>query len=107
MRPRRRIPTGGLTAGAAGQCDPALAAAVRRLRLQRGVTQEHLAFEAHVTVSVLSRVKRGVANPHWTTIRRITAALGVSLTELATAIEGEAPGAITDRSVCLQLFACT
>jgi transcriptional regulator with XRE-family HTH domain len=78
-------------AAAASQRDQALAATVRRLRIERGVTQEHLAFEADLTTSSLARVERGEADPHWTTLLRILAALGSSLTELAAAIEDEAP----------------
>jgi len=102
----RGMPANG-HAGAVVQRDPALAAAVRRLRVEHGVTQERLALDAEVTIATLSRVERGVTDPHWTTLRRILATLGVSLTDLATAIEDEAPRTSTDRSVCPQLFAHT
>jgi transcriptional regulator with XRE-family HTH domain len=73
------------------QRDQALAAAVRRLRMESGVTQERLALDAEVTIATLSRVERGVTDPHWTILRRILTALGVNLTELAAAIEDETP----------------
>jgi transcriptional regulator with XRE-family HTH domain len=79
------------TAGTAPHCDQTLAAALRRLRAERGVTQERLALEAGVTIATLSRVERGVADPHWRTIRRILATLGISLTELAKVIESKTP----------------
>jgi transcriptional regulator with XRE-family HTH domain len=53
------------------------------------MTQEDLAYDADVTISALSRVERGLSNPTWRTIRRLATALGVSLTELATAIQNE------------------
>jgi transcriptional regulator with XRE-family HTH domain len=64
------------------QPDPALATRLKRLREQRAVTQEQLAFDAGITVSALSRIERGLNSPGWTTVRRIIDALGVSLGEL-------------------------
>ncbi len=64
------------------QPDPALAALLKRLREDRGITQEQLAFDAGITVSALSRIERGLNSPGWTTVRRIADALGVSLGEL-------------------------
>ncbi len=85
---------------AGAKYDPVLAAALRTLRVQRGLTQERLALEANVTTSALSRVERGLANPTWRTLQRITAALGVSLTELATAIENETPQENATQLLC-------
>jgi transcriptional regulator with XRE-family HTH domain len=62
--------------------DQALAGALRRLRRASGNTQEHVAYEAGITVAALARIERGEANPRWTTVRRIAKALGVSLSEL-------------------------
>jgi transcriptional regulator with XRE-family HTH domain len=64
------------------QPDPALATRLKRLREQRAVTQEQLAFDAGITVSALSRIERGLNSPGWITVRRIVDALGVSLAEL-------------------------
>lgn len=64
------------------QPDPALATRLKRLREERAVTQEQLAFDAGITVSALSRIERGLNSPGWTTVRRIIDALGVSLGEL-------------------------
>ena len=61
---------------------------MKRLREEREITQEQLAFEAGITVSALSRIERGLNNPRWTTVRRIARALNVCLVELARAIEG-------------------
>ncbi|HLM85920.1 MAG TPA: helix-turn-helix transcriptional regulator [Solirubrobacteraceae bacterium] len=69
------------------QPDLALAALLKRLREERAITQEHLAFEAGITVSALSRIERGLNSPGWTTVTRIINALGVSLVELATDLE--------------------
>jgi transcriptional regulator with XRE-family HTH domain len=61
---------------------------VRRLRHERGITQEALAFKANVTIATLSRVERCVTTPAWTTAQAIAGALGITLQDLARAVEG-------------------
>ena len=65
----------------------ALAEAIRALRLERELTQEELALNAGLTTANISRIERAKANPSWTTVERIAAALDVSLRELAEAVE--------------------
>jgi transcriptional regulator with XRE-family HTH domain len=67
--------------------DPALAAAVQRLRQRSGQTQEDVAYRADLTTSAFARIERGKANPTWTTTRSIATALGVSLQELGRVVE--------------------
>jgi transcriptional regulator with XRE-family HTH domain len=67
--------------------NPALAALLKRLREDREITQEQLAFAADITVSALSRIERGLNNPGWTTVARIVEALGLTLVEFATYVE--------------------
>jgi transcriptional regulator with XRE-family HTH domain len=69
--------------------DLQLAAAIRRLRLERGLTVESLAHDVGVTTGSLSRIELGRSAPAWATVRKIADALGVSLCELAAAIEAE------------------
>jgi XRE family transcriptional regulator, regulator of sulfur utilization len=69
------------------KADPALAATLRRLRTQRGETQEDLAHSAGITVAAFARIERGDANPTWTTVIRIAAALEITLTALGEAVE--------------------
>ncbi len=69
------------------QADGALAATVRRLRTERGETQEDLAHRAGLTVAAFARIERGHANPTWTTVTRIARALDISLAELGEAVE--------------------
>jgi transcriptional regulator with XRE-family HTH domain len=38
-------------------------------------------------VSAYARIERGEANPTWTTVTQIAQALGVTLSELGTAVE--------------------
>jgi transcriptional regulator with XRE-family HTH domain len=76
-----------LIVSAPRQPDAALAATVRRMRIERGDTQEDLAHRAGLTVAAFARIERGHANPTWTTVRRIAAALEISLSVLAEAVE--------------------
>ena len=69
--------------------DQALAAVLKRLREQRNVTQESLAYNAGISVGTLARIEGTKTAPSWDTVRRIIAALNVSLSELAKAIEAE------------------
>jgi transcriptional regulator with XRE-family HTH domain len=67
--------------------DPALAAVLRRLRVERGATQEALAYRSGITTGTLARIELGQASPAWATVREIATALDVSLIELAEAVE--------------------
>ncbi len=69
--------------------EPPLAAAVRRLRHEKGVTQEALAFDANVTIATLSRIERGVTSPAWHTLKQIAGALEITPVELVAAAEKE------------------
>jgi transcriptional regulator with XRE-family HTH domain len=69
---------------------------VRKLRVQKGVSQEHLAASACLHRTYISLVERGLRNPSLTVIRQLAAALGVSTAGLVgdfeTAVEAEAAG---------------
>jgi transcriptional regulator with XRE-family HTH domain len=58
----------------------ALAELLKRLREDRGISQEQLAF-------ALSRIERGLNNPGWMTVKRLAAALDVTLVRLAGEVE--------------------
>ncbi len=62
---------------------PALGLAIRQLRIKRGATQVSLAREADLTSQTLSFIERGGTNPTWHTVKNLSAALGVSVAELA------------------------
>lgn len=64
-----------------------LASVLKGLREERQITQEQLAFDAGITASALSRIERGLNSPSWTTLRRIVAALDISLVTLARQVE--------------------
>jgi transcriptional regulator with XRE-family HTH domain len=69
--------------GPSEQPQPALGKAIRQLRSERGVSQEALAYQAGVTSGTLSLIERGLSNPTWGTVKGITAALDVSIADLA------------------------
>lgn len=72
--------------------DRALAATVRRMREERGLAREALAFRAGLTAGALARIELAQAVPRWNTVRRIADALGVDMVELSAAVEGVACG---------------
>lgn len=55
---------------------------VRRLRQQRKVTQEELAFEAQIDLTYMGGIERGKRNPSLLVMARIADALGVPLPRL-------------------------
>lgn len=59
-----------------------LAKNVRRLRQQRGITQEQLAFDAEIDLTYLGGIERGKRNPSLKVMARIADALSVSLPKL-------------------------
>ncbi len=78
------------------QPDAVLAALLKRMREERQITQEQLAYSAGITASALSRIERGLNSPAWVTVLRITQALEISLCELAARIEAAARHAPAD-----------
>lgn len=57
---------------------------VRRVRQQRGLTQEKLSFEAEIDLTYMGGIERGKRNPSLIVMARIADALSVSLTRLLT-----------------------
>lgn len=55
---------------------------VRRLRQQKKLTQEQLAFEAEIDLTYVGGIERGKRNPSLLVMARIAAALGVQLPKL-------------------------
>lgn len=72
--------------------DPALGAAVRRLRLDAELRQEDLAHRAGIHFTTLRRIETGKADPTLSTVRHLAQALDVKpaeLLELAERIRDE------------------
>lgn len=55
---------------------------VNRLRQQRGMTQEELAFEAEIDLTYMGGIERGKRNPSLLVMGRIAKALSVPLPKL-------------------------
>jgi transcriptional regulator with XRE-family HTH domain len=55
---------------------------VRRLRQQKGLTQEELAFEAEIDLTYMGGIERGRRNPSLLVMARIADALSVPLPKL-------------------------
>jgi transcriptional regulator with XRE-family HTH domain len=55
---------------------------VRRLRQQKGLTQEKLAFEAEIDLTYVGGIERGKRNPSLLVMARIADALSVPLVRL-------------------------
>lgn len=56
-----------------------LAANIRRLRKERGWSQETLAFEAGLHATEISRLERGLREPRLGTLAQVAQALGVTV----------------------------
>jgi len=59
-----------------------LAHNVRRLRLDRGLSQDELATEADIRQALVSSIEAATANPTLNSILKIAAALGVEVADL-------------------------
>ncbi len=70
--------------------DPILAALLRRLREERGLSQEALAYKAEITAGSLGRIELAQSSPAWATVRQIAKALDVTLADLAAEVERQA-----------------
>lgn len=74
-----------------------LGKAIRKLRTDRGLTQEDLAAEAGFHPTWIGLLERGQGNPTWGTTKRVARALKVSHAVLATldeALEDEGTEAL-------------
>lgn len=70
--------------------DPKLAAILKRLREERGLSQEHVAWHANISVSTLAKIEHAQTAPHWDSVIRILKALDVTLAGLAAALDADA-----------------
>lgn len=55
---------------------------LKRLRRDRGLTQQALAVKAGVSLGYLSRLEVGMHDPRLSTLRKLAKALGVPVTEM-------------------------
>jgi transcriptional regulator with XRE-family HTH domain len=60
---------------------------VKKIRAERGFSQEELSFQADIHTSYVSQLERGKKSPSLRTILQIARALDTSATELMRAVE--------------------
>jgi transcriptional regulator with XRE-family HTH domain len=55
---------------------------LKAIRITKGISQDALARKAHMSQTFLSNVERGKADPSLSTLKRLAAALGVTVCDL-------------------------
>lgn len=66
---------------------PGLGKAIKQRRRELGLSQEELGQRADIHMTWISHIESGRNNPAWGSVRRIAAALGLRVSELATLAE--------------------
>lgn len=69
--------------------EKAFGAVLRRMRKERGWTQENLAARADIERTFVSFLERGLRQPTLTSILKIAEALGVSAADIVGQVEAE------------------
>jgi transcriptional regulator with XRE-family HTH domain len=64
------------------------AANLRRIRRERGLSQERLAHNADLNMTHVAKIERGEREPGVRTVSKLAKALGVSAAELFDGIDG-------------------
>jgi transcriptional regulator with XRE-family HTH domain len=68
--------------------DPVLGNTMRRLRKERGATQEALAYKSGFSVGTWTRLEHNRSNATWTNVRKIILdGFGITFVEFAQALE--------------------
>lgn len=67
----------------------AFAEVLKRLRAQKGISQEKLGFESGLHRTYISQLERGLKSPSLKTLERLCRALDISLSELVALVEQE------------------
>jgi transcriptional regulator with XRE-family HTH domain len=68
---------------------PALGRVIRRMRAERGISQEGLAAISGIDRTFMGEIERGEANPSFDVLLRIASGLSVRLSELIRQYESE------------------
>jgi DNA-binding XRE family transcriptional regulator len=67
---------------------------LKRLRTAAGLTQQALATKAELSMSAIIHIEKGrIPDPRGSTLKALAGALGVTVDELLSEVEGEAPPA--------------
>lgn len=68
---------------------------LRRLRLEKDLSQEAFAFEVGIHRTYVSQLERGLKSPSLKTIQKIAAVLNITLSELMALVETEMNGELS------------
>ena len=79
-----------MAGNSSGEFELPFGAALRRVRLASGMTQEQLGLEAGVQRNFISLIETGQNQPTISTIAKLARALGMMASELVAAAEAEA-----------------
>jgi transcriptional regulator with XRE-family HTH domain len=69
--------------------DHAFGLVLKRLRAQKGLSQEQFGFEANLHRTYVSQLERGLKSPSLKTMAKIAVVLEISLTEFIKLVEEE------------------
>lgn len=69
--------------------NPAIGTVLRDLRVQRGLTQEELAAKAKMHRNYIGGLERGEKSPTIKSVGRLISVLGVTWTELGSALDAQ------------------
>lgn len=69
--------------------DRAFSVVLRRLRKQKGLSQEQFGFDAGLHRTYISQLERGLKSPSLLTLQKIANTLEIRLTELIKLVEQE------------------
>jgi predicted transcriptional regulator len=72
---------------AASGPDPKLGEILRHERESQDRSQESLAHDAGLTTIAVGNLERGDSDPHWSTVRAIVDALGITYQELGRRLD--------------------
>jgi transcriptional regulator with XRE-family HTH domain len=62
---------------------------IKKIRLQKGITQEELAWKCEVDKVFIYRIESGINQPTITTLFKLSSGLNISCSDLIKAIENE------------------
>lgn len=69
--------------------DKSFATVLKRLRAEKGLSQERLGFEADLHRTYVSQLERGLKSPSLKTLHKIAKVLDISLADLMALIDQE------------------
>jgi transcriptional regulator with XRE-family HTH domain len=66
-----------------------LGRAVKKVRVERGLTQEQVSAASGLHPTYISDIERGVRNPSWEAMTRLAGGIGVSVADIGEIFDAE------------------